>query len=271
MRSPTLYCILLASACLACRHAAKQPSAAPDSTVSTRAFTYPQARPIVLGYNRFLSQLDTDNLTNSQVARHRFQKDFTGQSAQVCDTGFMLFWALQQRLNCNTPEKYIGPANLDSLADAEFNGKRLSPRQQKIYQVLLDNHFIVAEDEGNNFLTPGWRLINAHFSPYLSDPMQEALAQNVREEKEGFQDDAAFSISPRQLASRTVWWENFITKYPRQIYLEDAKSHYDMLLYLLVKGMDNAPVIRDDSLITPFTIPSICISEIPFLTPAPTR
>lgn len=81
-----------------------------------------------------------------------------------------------------------------------------------------------------------------YFDKYVTPTMKEVFTQSAKDDKEGFQNDAGLTMEPRQLAARTVWWENFMARHPHHVYFGWAKSNYNMLLYVMVSGMSNTPV-----------------------------
>ena len=59
--------------------------------------------------------------------------------------------------------------------------------------------------------------------------------------------DAGLVIGPGQLADRAIWWEHFLTRYPRHIYDSPARSKYNVLLFIMVSGSDNTSILEEDS------------------------
>ncbi|HVU99623.1 MAG TPA: hypothetical protein VHE34_30590 [Puia sp.] len=255
MRSRTL-ALLATIATLAACHSAPKPDQPSQKTQKNHLEGYPQGSPAVRAYSRYLTALDTTDLSTPQPAYREFKRLFTGQPAAVGDTGFILFYTFLRHLNTDTAavQKLVGSYPLDTLAAAEEMNEPLSARHKKARQTLADNFFIVHEDEGMGYLVPGWRLMPPCFASYITPTMNEVIAQSAKEDKEGFQNDAGLTMQPRQLAARTVWWERFMARNPHHIYLEWAKSNYNLCLYAMVAGMDNTPVTDYDSAdrITPF-------------------
>jgi len=249
MRNPTLYLLFAAVTIASCHDTPKPKIAGLDATPKNHLEGYPNGSPAVQAYSRYLITLDTTNLSVTQPAYREFQRLFTGQPAEVGDTGFLLFYTLLRHLNTDTPavQRLLGSYPLDTLAAAEEVDEPLSPRHQKARQTLADHFFIVHEDEGMGYLLPGWRLMPRYFGTYITPTMKEVIAQSAKDDKEGFQNDAGLTMESRQLATRTVWWERFMARNPHHIYFEWAKSNYNLLLYAMVAGMDNSPVIDYDS------------------------
>jgi hypothetical protein len=253
MKNPTPYLILLIAALSACRQPSKQPASLPAEPLKNHLPGYPGASHVIREYTRYLRTLDTTNLATSRMAENEFDSLFARQSPEVCDTGFMLFKNYQGFLDTgdSIARKFIYPVTLDTLAAAEYQGKKLGAQQQTAQQKLRDNNFIVQEEEGNPYIVMGWRLVTPHFSPFVSAPMKEILMAETNQQREGFLEDASLMIDASTLAGRTIFWERFLTRYPKHVYDSEARSRYNVLLYVLVSGADNVPVTLDDS---PYTL-----------------
>jgi len=274
MKSRTPF-LLLTIATLAACHSTPKSDQPDNKSPKNHLEGYPQGSPAVQAYSHYLTTLDTTDLSITQPAYREFKRLFTGQPAEVGDTGFMLFYTLLRHLNTDTAavQRLLGYYPLDSLALAEENGDPLSERDKKARQTLADHFFIVHEDEGMGFLVPGWRLMPRYFVTYITPTMKEVITQSTKDDKEGFQNDAGLTMEPRQLAARTVWWERFMTRHPHHVYFEWAKSNYNILLYAMVAGMDNTPVTDYDNAdkITPYFDEAYQITRdsFPILAPAP--
>ncbi|WP_191566869.1 hypothetical protein [Metabacillus idriensis] len=59
--------------------------------------------------------------------------------------------------------------------------------------------------------------------------------------------DAAVSITPQELAERTVALEDFINQNPNFKYSEKLKERYEFWLFLLLKGLTNTPAIDEEN------------------------
>lgn len=249
MKNLTPYLILLMAALSACRQPSKERTSLPAEPLKNHLFGYPGASHIIQEYTRYLRTLDTTNLATSRMAENEFDSLFAHQSPEVCDTGFMLFKNYQRLFDTgdSAARKFIYPVALDTLAAAEYQGKKLGGQQRTAQQKLWDNNFIVQEEEGSPYIVMGWRLVTAHFSPYVSAPMKEILIAETNQQREGFLEDASLTIDPSTLVGRTIFWERFLTRYPKNIYDSDARSRYNVLLYILVSGADNAEVTNYDS------------------------
>jgi hypothetical protein len=77
------------------------------------------------------------------------------------------------------------------------------------------------------------------FSPYLPED-QAAFVQRLAQDNQGiFWFDAAIAFSFEELLERTVFWEDFIHRYPQSIFYNDAESLFNVYRYLLFFGSEN--------------------------------
>jgi hypothetical protein len=154
-----------------------------------------------------------------------------------------------QHLNTDTLElkKLLGEYPLDSLGAAEGYGEPMSAMGRKIHDKLLTDLFLVKSDEGNAYLIPSWRTIGPEVSSYVSQPMKELIAQNVKEDSDGWTNDAGLMMGPQHYAHNACWWENFLTRYPHHIYASQASNTYHGYLTMMVTGIDNTPLLDYDS------------------------
>lgn len=66
-------------------------------------------------------------------------------------------------------------------------------------------------------------------------------------EKQPFLSDDAVIVDPPTLVHRAIWWEQFLARYPHHIYDSTARSNYNVLVYVMIAGVDNTPVTGFDS------------------------
>lgn len=177
-------------------------------------------------YKQWLSNLDTQKVTNGFLAMQRFQQLFAKQPLATCDTAFYLFDQFHARLY-----DYISsnPNHNDSAT-------------------LIANGFRTYEEEGLPQIARSWTFLNRYFTPYVSAEMKELLTQKSKEDKEGFQDDAALTIPPDHLIERTVFWETFAHNHPAFIYTQAARDQHAFYLRVLLTGSDNTPVTTNGKL-----------------------
>jgi hypothetical protein len=234
MKSSRPFLILLIASLSACNHAPKKPAI---GTAKNHLPGYPNSGDIVQTYTQYLRSLDSLDLSTSQLAQKEFDTLFSVQSPPVCDTGFMLYWTFLHILNTQ-----------DSGALAKFIG-HAGVQEKATQQKLTANNFVVGEEEGGSgsYLDPAWTLVGRHFSKFISVPMKEVIEQETIGEKRPFLNDDALIVDPSDLVHRAIWWEQFQTRYPHHIYDSTARSNYNVLVYVMIAGVDNTPVAGFDS------------------------
>ena len=205
-------------------------------------------------YDQYLANLDSEKVQMGQVALRKFHELFDGHQPEICDTAFYIFNRFHQRLTFALQEdRAHDSVNQDTLyLLLRTDKKPVVSKKIAVYAKALDSSgFTMEEDEGNAYIHESWLFMDRNFSAYVTPGMKAFLGQLNKEQKEGFQDDAALEISPVQLADRTVWWEQFAKSHQRFIYSGDAGSFHAFFVKILLEGTDNTPVSWEDSL-TPF-------------------
>jgi hypothetical protein len=256
MRYPALYLVLLIIPLSACQQQ-KTSAPAPQPQPRNHLRGYPGGSPVILSYTRFLRTLDTLDLSTSQVARNEFDRLFALQPAEICDTGFMLFWAYQNSLNRDDSiaGRFISPVALERLASLTHRYGKPDGQERAAQQKLWENSFIATFEEGGSagFIIPAWQPIVQHFNRYVSGPMKESFRMELLDEKEPYMGDDAVTIGPRDLVDRTLAWEHFLSRYPHHIYDSAAGSNYNGMIRAIVDFSYDPPRNGDSSvLIEPY-------------------
>ncbi|MDR2237065.1 MAG: hypothetical protein LBE92_13170 [Chryseobacterium sp.] len=65
------------------------------------------------------------------------------------------------------------------------------------------------------------------------------IAQTAKESESNYAADAGLIITWEELGERLIFWENFISKYPKSKLLKTVKQDYNNYLYDYLFGMDN--------------------------------
>lgn len=240
--------LLLAALCAGCGQQEKKKSIkkAPTPEHATHAaplFHY--GNPVLLQYDQYLTNLDTQLVSMGSKAADTFQVLFKNQAPAVCDTAFYIFNQFHNRI-CTYLDMH---KEADSIKYEDFlfedeNGKKrvLSKKQKAIKKALDKNGFGLDSEEGIAFITQDQHYIAQHFGKYVSAPMKQYLVQLDKEQKEGFQNDAGIVIEPTIFAERTVWWERFSKTNPNFLYTKEADYNRRMMLYFIMTGMENTSV-----------------------------
>jgi hypothetical protein len=250
MKPYALFACLAVLTIISCHHDKKK-----NNTTSAQPahfkplFTYGDTR--LLDYDRYLAGLDTQKVQLGGVAFQKFKSIFAGLPPGVCDTAYVIFESFHVRLVQGVEAKlgrdsvYLEPLAPEAPGQPATH---LTPKQSRIKQELAANGIAFGEDEGETFLVENYPMMARQWASYVSPAMKAWLDQMAREQKEGFQDDAALTITPQQLAERTVFWEQYEQTYPHFLKTEGAADERQLLLYVLVTGMDNTELSESDSL-----------------------
>ncbi len=238
--------------------ACKQPPAKKASetkkTKSTQVKTSGYRQAVLREYQTFLGGLDTTKMGSPTLAAKKYVALFANRDQPTRDTAYFLIYQTFFYHLIDAIDESRGKQTLsfDSLIVNTTDGDTLP--QPKLSAALVaygrelkENGFYIYMSEGDTYIGWDYDFDIKWFSPYLSTTLQQYLVQFNKEEKEGFQEDAGLTISPVQLASRTVWWENFAAKHPGTIIARSAKANWQAYLATLLQGMDNTPVMQDEN------------------------
>ncbi|MDO4450795.1 MAG: hypothetical protein Q4B79_07560 [Moraxella sp.] len=84
------------------------------------------------------------------------------------------------------------------------------------------------------------------FTPHLPKDQAIFINQLAKDNQEIFWCDAGIAISLRELIERTLFWQDFIKKYPDSQFIDDAKYLYQFYEYYLFFGSENTHWLEDD-------------------------
>ena len=113
------------------------------------------------------------------------------------------------------------------------------------YEQQLNQYGLVLQStEGFIYIDRSTGPIRAYFFNHLSPSTKEFYDQFEMEKNQNLSEDGMLLISPRQLAERLAFWENFLMKYPDHLFAEFAKNNTEDYLRYLMDGMDNTPAFE---------------------------
>ena len=138
--------------------------------------------------------------------------------------------ALSNNQTPNPKELAILPKRVQYLA-------KLSQDNKIKVQYLCEGEFEFAQ-KYQNYLDI--------FVPHLSKDQIIFTKQLVKENDRIFWCDAGIAISLRELIERTLFWQDFIKKYPDSQFIDDAKYLYQFYEYYLFFGSENTHWLEDD-------------------------
>lgn len=86
-----------------------------------------------------------------------------------------------------------------------------------------------------------WNIFKAKVTPDYEDYIKQIANQN----KELYSVDAGLIVPFKEVGDRVIFWENFITKYPKSKLLPKSRMHYNNYLHDFIFGLDNTPSFED--------------------------
>jgi len=126
--------------------------------------------------------------------------------------------------------------------DSNSNSYKLPENVKKLAAELKKGNLEFREiGEG---YTEIWSVPDHYFSIFRDNVTADynSYIEQLAKESEGlYSADAGIVISWKELGDRTIFWENFINKYPQSLLLPRAKEIYDSYLTDYLLGMDNTP------------------------------
>lgn len=198
-------------------------------------------------YSSYLTSLDINNWESSTIAAQKYITLFTDADLNTRDSAFFIFDKFYAKLDDSLNDLHDKDTTIkyDSLInDSNHHILNLSPKLALCYQKLNSNGFKVYMSEGDTYIGKDLDFTAKMFYSYVSSPVKEFLIQLNKEDKEGFEEDAGLTISPKQLIDRTIWWERFVEKYPNTIVTNKAQNSWKDYISTLLEGMDNSPVVE---------------------------
>ena len=206
--------------------------------------------PHLREYKTFLKGLDEATVTNATAAAKKFRELFKNDDAETCDTALILF----NKFDIMLADKADGAHEKDTtiqydslLTDSNgIHADKISAKTAQYDGLLKANGLRVASEEGETYIVQDLDFEIKWFMERLSAPMQQYLAETAKEDKEGLAEDMGLVITPKKLAERTIWWENYLKKYPNIIVSVQANYSWQGDLEILLTGLDNSPVVTQN-------------------------
>ena len=158
-------------------------------------------------YDGFLATLDTLHVESATVAAKKYKLFFKNEDVKIRDEGFVLFTNYYERLEASLNTLHERDSiDYEPLYMIDSNGKELpAPKRLKQYNdKLKSNGFQIGFTEGYSYIQENRDFISKWFYGFVSSTMKKYLEQLNKENKEGFQDDAALIIEPKQYVNRLV-------------------------------------------------------------------
>ena len=131
---------------------------------------------------------------------------------------------------------------------AEENLKNLSPHVRYLIGLIQNGADVRVYNLGEGYyaFNHDLKAMADIFTPYLRQDQKVFIQQMATENQDIFLSDAAITTSFEELVERTVFWEDYITRYPKGYAVKDAKTILDSYRYFLFFGSDNTQWTDDD-------------------------
>ena len=131
---------------------------------------------------------------------------------------------------------------------AEENLKNLSPRVRYLIGLIQNGADVRVYNLGEGYyaFNHDLKAMADIFTPYLRQDQKAFIQQMATENQDIFLSDAAITTSFAELVERAVFWEDYITRYPKGYAVKDAKTILDSYRYFLFFGSDNTQWTDDD-------------------------
>jgi TolA-binding protein len=190
----------------------------------------------------------TKNRTEDYIAalqwyQHKIEKEIAQNSPEQNDKLYEDYSKIR--------DKYTGclSENLGKVLneyvnyyDSESDSYKF-PENVKKLSVELKKGDLEFTEIGEGY-TEIWSVPNHYFSVFKNKvtPDYNTYIEQLSKESEGlYSADAGLIISWKELGERTIFWENFIKKYPKSRLISRVKEMYNNYLYDYLFGMDNTP------------------------------
>lgn len=200
--------------------------------------------PKITEFKSFVNQLDSADVTSATKAVEKYKEIFTGQTATLCDSGFVVFQALYDSLEQNLSTKHQNDTtNYEPLL---YNDQASVPTSLKEYRKNLQlNGFKISASEGVTYIEQDRSFIARNFYGLVTPVMKDYLTELQKENKEGFAIDGTITITPRQFVDRIIWYEKFIPQNPDFVFADNCKNYQKAYLTYLLSGYENTPLYAD--------------------------
>ncbi|SLJ83460.1 hypothetical protein [Psychrobacter sp. DAB_AL43B] len=119
--------------------------------------------------------------------------------------------------------------------------KKMSPRVRYLIGLIQNDADVRVYNLGEGYYAFSHNLTAMAdiFTPYLRQDQKAFIQRMAQDNQDTFWSDASVTTSFSELIERTVFWENYIKRYPNGYAIEDAKSLLDLYRYVLFFGSDN--------------------------------
>jgi hypothetical protein len=106
---------------------------------------------------------------------------------------------------------------------------------------LNQNGLILKSTEGAIYIDRSTQPLRTFFYNHLSPATQEFYDQFEAETNQDLSEDGGLLITPVELAQRLAFWQEFLSRYPNNLFAQFARTKVAYYQYYLLAGMDNTP------------------------------
>jgi hypothetical protein len=106
---------------------------------------------------------------------------------------------------------------------------------------LNQNGLILKSTEGAIYIDRSTQPLRTFFYNHLSPATQEFYDQFEAETNQDLSEDGGLLITPVELAQRLAFWQEFLSRYPNNLFAQFARNKVAYYQYYLLAGMDNTP------------------------------
>ncbi|WBV60995.1 hypothetical protein PFY12_02465 [Chryseobacterium camelliae] len=184
-----------------------------------------------------------DYIAALQWLQHKTEKEIAQNSPEQNDKLYEDYIKIREKYTAclsenlgKVLEEYV------NYYDSETNSYKFPENIKKLIAELKKGSLEFTE-VGEGY-TEIWSVPDHYFSVFKNKvtPDYNTFIEQLSKESEGlYSADAGLVISWKELGERTVFWENFIKKYPKSPLIPRVKEMYNSHLHDYLFGMDNTP------------------------------
>ena len=187
-------------------------------------------------YKKRIESLPVEEAESSIKALAIAKELFLLSSTSINDSVLYVYLNFQHLNILAVNEKFFLQYNIENnIFDQDYLDSIGNEMQLKEHALL------VRFAEGTPYLIPDLEYTINSFGDRISLASQEYLKQLKIEFEEPYSDDGGIIITMKELGSRTVFWDDFVTKYPTSFFSGEAKQQFNEYKLTLLKGLDNTP------------------------------
>ncbi len=205
----------------------------------------------------YLQNINTNKFERLNDIAQKYNELLAESDIHSRDTACYCVWVFYNSVMDSLTNTFNIERDYNSLAVLSKISTEINPEKKKelindtpsiteenfqFHKKLVDVGLMLDMEEGYLYVNVGSdKFIKDNFEKYLSEAMKSFVFQTIKERIEKYAGDGAIIIPVKEVAERTIWWENFISKYPDFFLNSDADFNYKNYLQALLEGLDNTP------------------------------